>query len=360
MENNYGMNNMYSSANYNSNNEIKGAKISIIGVGGGGGNAVNFMKEKNITGVRYIAVNTDHQDLDGKNADIKIPLAELGAGGKPEIAKEYANEMRNEIKKQLANQDMVFITAGMGGGTGTGASPVVAEVTKELEILTIGIVTMPFKFEGPSRRRNAEYGINELRKYVDTLIVIPNDRLKNYNAEGMKARNVFHAPNDVLYRAVKGIVDIITKEGMINIDFADVKTVMENAGDAVIGLGEAKEGEDVILAVKYAVENPLLDRSLKGAKKALINITLPADAEFIEFEEIVDEVIKFSENDDLDVMLGVMFDETSTDTKVTVVATGFEDDVKPLSNVVSNREYVKPEENINNNPEYTVTLPTLD
>ena len=202
--------------------------------------------------------------------------------------------------------------------------------------------------------------VNELRKYVDTLIVIPNDRLKNYNAEGMKARNVFHAPNDVLYRAVKGIVDIITKEGMINIDFADVKTVMENAGDAVIGLGEAKEGEDVILAVKYAVENPLLDRSLKGAKKALINITLPADAEFIEFEEIVDEVIKFSENDDLDVMLGVMFDETSTDTKVTVVATGFEDDVKPLSNVVSNREYVKPEENINNNPEYTVTLPTLD
>ncbi|WP_197034521.1 cell division protein FtsZ [Streptobacillus canis] len=339
------------------NANVQGAKISIIGVGGGGGNAVDYMKEYNIEGVQYIAINTDYQDLEKKAADIKLSIGTLGAGGDPSVARAAAEEMRSEIKKVIQGQDMIFITAGMGGGTGTGASPIVAEIAKELNILTIAVVTTPFKFEGPRRRTNAENGISELKKNVDTLIVIPNDKLLSYKTSTNKVRSMFLAPNEVLFRSVKGIAEIITKEGLINIDFADVKQVMKDAGEAVVGLGIAEQGKDVLSAVREAIESPLLDRNIKGAKKLLLNITMSPDGSFEDFQNIVEEVIAYSENPDLDVMLGVMTEENSIDTRVTIVATGFDNEIKPVSETVVNHSAHTTEEvrHENNNGENHVS-----
>ncbi|CAM3125304.1 cell division protein FtsZ [Streptobacillus felis] len=333
------MNNMQHQA---VNANVQGAKISIIGVGGGGGNAVDYMKEYNIEGVQYIAINTDFQDLEKKAADIKFSIGTLGAGGDPSVARAAADEMRNEIKKIIQGQDMIFITAGMGGGTGTGASPIVAEIARELNILTIAVVTTPFKFEGPRRRTNAENGINELKKHVDTLIVIPNDKLLTYKTSTNKVRSMFLAPNEVLFRSVKGIAEVITKEGLINIDFADVKYVMKDAGEAVVGLGIAEQGKEASVAVREAIESPLLDRNIKGAKKLLLNITISPEAPFEDFHKIVDEVTAYSENPDLDVMLGVMTDESTTDTRVTIVATGFDNKIESVASTV---EVIRESEN---------------
>ncbi|WP_083573699.1 cell division protein FtsZ [Streptobacillus notomytis] len=323
-------NNQYQAVNAN----IKGAKISIIGVGGGGGNAVDYMKEYNIEGVQYIAINTDYQDLEKKAADIKLSIGTLGAGGDPSVARAAAEDMRSEIKKIIQGQDMIFITAGMGGGTGTGASPIVAEIARELDILTIAVVTTPFKFEGPRRKSNAENGINELKKNVDTLIVIPNDKLLTYKTATNKVKSMFLAPNEVLFRSVKGIAEIITKEGLINIDFADVKQIMKDSGEAVVGLGIAEQGKDVLTAVREAIENPLLDRNIKGAKKLLLNITMSPDAAFEDFHNIAEEVTIYSENPDIDVMLGIMTEDNITDTRVTIIATGFETEVKSIASTI--------------------------
>ncbi|WP_081256326.1 cell division protein FtsZ [Streptobacillus moniliformis] len=340
MDNNY---NGYQKPNqiYINNNQhqlatpdIQGAKISIIGVGGGGGNAVDYMKEYNIEGVQYIAINTDYQDLEKKAADIKVSIGTLGAGGDPNVARAAAENMRSEIKKIIQGQDMIFITAGMGGGTGTGASPIVAEIAKELDILTIAVVTTPFDFEGPNRRANAENGINELKKNVDTLIVIPNQKLFSNKTSINKLKNMFLAPNEVLFRSVKGIAEIITKEGLINIDFADVKQVMKNAGEAVVGLGIAEQGKDVLTAVKEAIESPLLDRNIKGAKKILLNITMSPDGSFEDFQNIIEEVIAYSENPNVDVMFGIITDDDITDTRVTIVATGFEKEIKSVASTI--------------------------
>lgn len=333
MENYHGYTNEY---------EDKKVKISIIGVGGGGGNAVNLMKDSNLDGVRYIAINTDAQDLFSKSkAEIKIPIGtHLGAGGNPEYARDLANNMRNEIKRELQGQDMIFITAGMGGGTGTGVSPIVAEISKELGILTVAIVTKPFRFEGPRRRKNAEFGLEELKKHVDTLIVIPNDKLSDFKIETSNVKDIFTAPNEILYRAVRGISDLIIEEGFINVDFADVKSVMEKAGEAVIGLGIANEGEDVLLAVKNAVENPLLDKSIKGAKQVLLNIALNKDYPYKDFEAICLEIVKYSENEDLDVFMGVRLHDQK-EVHVTIVATGFDKQLQPLSEKVESSQKIE-------------------
>ncbi|CAM3154941.1 cell division protein FtsZ [Streptobacillus ratti] len=355
MENNY---NGYQQQVYINNNKnqavnanVQGAKISIIGVGGGGGNAVDYMKEYNIEGVQYIAINTDHQDLEKKAADIKISIGTLGAGGVPAVARAAADDMRSEIKKIIQGQDMIFITAGMGGGTGTGASPIVAEIARELDILTIAVVTTPFKFEGPIRKTNAENGINELKKNVDTLIVIPNDNLLTYKTSINKVKSMFLAPNDVLYRSVKGIAEIITKEGLINIDFADVKQIMKDAGETVVGFGIAEQGKDVLTAVKEAIESPLLDRNIKGAKKILLNITISPDGSFEDFHNIIEEVIAYSENPNIDVMLGVMTEDGITDTRVTIVATGFDTEVKSIASTINSDVEVKRDVEENNNEE---------
>lgn len=346
--------------NGNQNEYMAGAKISIIGVGGGGGNAVNHMIDRKIESVRYIAINTDHQDLDKKsNADIKISLSQLGAGGNPTIAKDLAEKSRDDIKSQLKGQDMIFITAGMGGGTGTGAAPVVASIAKELGALTVAVVTQPFDFEGVRRKKNAQEGIDELRKYVDALIVLPNQKLLKYKSENQAVSNMFSKPNEVLYRSVKGIAEVITKEGMMNIDFADVSSVMKDAGDAVIGLGEAKEGEDVLIAVKDAAENQLLNRSLKGAKNALINLTLHPETDVTQFEKIMDEVAKYSGNPDLNIILGIIYDDTSRDVKVTIVATGFDDDVAEEGQPVPKFSNENKVEEVNNNYS-TLQVPVLD
>ena len=353
-------NNSFNNNNSNLNDYMTGAKISIIGVGGGGGNAINHMIERKIEKVRYIAINTDHQDLEKKsNADIKIALSHLGAGGNPVVAKDLAEKVKDDIKSQIKGQDMIFITAGMGGGTGTGAAPVVASIAKELGALTIAVVTKPFDFEGPRRRRNAEEGIEELKKYVDALIVLPNQKLLKYKSENQAVANMFSKPNDVLYRSVKGIAEVITKEGMMNIDFADVRTVMKDAGDAVIGLGEAKEGEDVLVAVKDAAENQLLDRSLKGAKNALINLTLHPETDVTQFEKIMAEVAKYSGNPDLNTILGIIYDDTTRDVKVTIVATGFDgesnEEIQPVPTFANEEN----NEEVNNNYS-SLQVPILD
>lgn len=345
-------------------NEIEGAKISIIGVGGGGGNAINLMKESNIEGVKYIAVNTDIQHLSKSLAEHKIPLAKLGAGANPEVGRQTAEEMRGDIKKHLIGQDMIFITAGMGGGTGTGASPVIAEIAKELDILTVAVVTTPFKYEGPRRLKNAEYGIKELKKNVDSLIVISNDRLRSLNSDEVKIKNAFNLPNEVLNRAVKGIAEIVTKEGMINVDFADVKTVMKNSGESVIGLGETKEGEDVLMAVETAIKNPLLEKGVKGAKNILLNITMSPEATFDDFDNIMTRVRELAESDDVDIMLGVILDENIKTTRITIVATGFEDEPKSVAQTVSesidNSRILNGDDNTRESFVDNIVLPKLD
>lgn len=324
------------------NNSLKGTKITIIGVGGGGGNAINLMKEKDdIQGVKYVAINTDEQDLltTKSKADFKLSLDNhLGAGGDPEIARQLAEDKKSEIKKIIQDNDMIFITAGMGGGTGTGASPVVARLAKEEGVLTIAIVTTPFSFEGPRRRKNADLGLEELRKYVDTLIVIPNDRISKNKIPGISAslRDTFTLPNTVLLRAVKGISEVVTKIGLINVDFADLRKVMESKGDAVIGLGETREGEDISEAIKWAVSNPLLDRDIKGAKNILLNITVWQDADFSIFETVAESIREYTENEELDYMLGVVLDPElkEGEAKITVVATGFDDVSSSIANTI--------------------------
>ncbi|USQ14168.1 cell division protein FtsZ [Legionella lytica] len=307
------------------------AVIKVVGVGGGGGNAVEHMVAENIEGVEFICANTDAQALRASNAKIHIQLGDeltkgLGAGANPQIGREAAEEDRELIREILAGADMVFITAGMGGGTGTGAAPVFAEIAKELGILTVAIVTKPFSFEGKQRALAAEEGIRRLAEHVDSLITIPNNKLLSVLGKNISLLNAFKAANNVLLGAVKGISDLITRPGLINVDFADVRTVMSEMGMAMMGTGSAVGEQRARQAAEAAIASPLLeDVNFSGARGILVNITAGLDMSIGEFEEVGDVVKEFI-SDDATVVVGTVIDPDMTDEmRVTVIVTGLGD-----------------------------------
>lgn len=305
------------------------AKIKVIGLGGGGGNAVNRMVESGVKGVEFIVANTDLQVLNNSKADVKIQIGAsltdgLGAGAKPEIGKEAALESKKEIEDALAGADMVFVTCGMGGGTGTGAAPVVAEIAQALGALTVAIVTKPFSFEGKKRMQNAMTGIDELRKHVDTLIVIPNDRLREIIDKTTPMLEAFKEVDNVLRRGVQSISDLIAVVGLVNLDFADVKAVMKDSGNAIIGIGIGMGEDRAIEAAKQAVSSPLLETSISGATDAIINITGGVNLTLFEAEQAA-EVVRAASNTDINTIFGSVINENLSDEViVTVIATGFE------------------------------------
>ncbi len=312
------------------------AKIRVVGVGGGGCNAVSRMIEAGIRGVEYLAMNTDLQALDLTAAEHKLQLGAnvtrgLGAGGNPEIGRQAAEESKQEIMMALDGSDMVFITCGMGGGTGTGGSPIVAEVSRSLGALTVAVVTKPFTYEGPLRMRQAEAGIKELRQHVDALIVIPNDRLFAIADRKMTLVEAFRAADDVLRQGVQGIAEVIAVPALINLDFADVRAVMENAGRALMGIGTATGDTRAADAAKAAVSSPLLETSIEGARAVLFNITGGPDLSLAEVHEAAQIISEAAGSDQVDVYLGAAIDEAmDAEVRVTVVATGFgEEGVEP-------------------------------
>lgn len=306
------------------------AKIKVIGIGGGGGNAINSMVETGVKGVEFIAANTDLQVLNTSKADVKIQLGKsgLGAGAKPEIGKQAAEEARKEIEDALKGADMVFITCGMGGGTGSGAAPIVAEIAQNLGALTVAIVTKPFTFEGKRRMQNALESINELKQHVDTLIVIPNDRLREIIDKTTPMLEAFKEVDNVLRRGVQSITDLIAVVGLVNLDFADVKAVMEKSGNAIIGIGIGMGEERAIEAAKQAVSSPLLETSISGATDAIINITGGMNLTLFEAEQAA-EVVRAAANTDINTIFGSVINENLTDEViVTVIATGFDKHAK--------------------------------
>lgn len=314
------------------------AKIKVIGVGGGGCNAVNSMLSSSIFGVEFIAVNTDMQHLEMSLAPVKVQIGAeltkgLGAGANPVIGKQAAIEDKDSLMACLEGADMVFITAGMGGGTGTGASPVIASLAKELKILTVAVVTKPFYYEGRKRALQAEDGINELKRFVDTIIILPNDNIHRIVEKGTPLVKSFAIANDVLRYAIQGISDVILSPGFINLDFADVKTVMENAGKAVIGVGSSKGQDAAIEAAKKAISNPLLeDSSVQDAKNILINITGGFNLSHTDVEIVAGHVHN-SVHEEANIILGTVFNPDMEDEiTVTFIATGMETRQKPLIN----------------------------
>ena len=309
------------------------AKIKVVGVGGGGNNAVNRMIESGVKGVEFIVANTDLQVLNISKASNKLQIGKnitngLGAGANPEVGREAAIESKDEIKESLKGADMVFVTCGMGGGTGTGAAPVIAEIAQELGALTIGIVTKPFRFEGRRRMEQAILGIDELKKHVDTLIVIPNDRLREIIDKSTPMLEAFKEVDNVLHRGVQSISDLIAVSGLVNLDFADVKTVMEKRGSALIGIGLGVGENRAIEAAKQAVSSPLLETSIVGATDAIINVTGGTSLTLFEAEDAA-EVVRQSANNDINIIFGAVINENLNDEViVTVIATGFEDNEK--------------------------------
>ncbi|APC96874.1 cell division protein FtsZ [Francisella frigiditurris] len=308
---------------------VSNAVIKVVGVGGGGGNAVQHMCEE-VEGVEFYVMNTDGQALSRSKVENVLQIGTnltkgLGAGANPEIGKRAATEDRSKIEQLLSGADMVFITAGMGGGTGTGGAPIVAEVAREMGILTIAVVTKPFPFEGPRRMKAADFGIEELTKHVDSIITVPNEKLLSVLGKGASLLDAFKATNDVLGNAVKGVSELITKPGLINVDFADVRAVMTNMGIAMMGMGEASGENRAREAAEAAISSPLLeDVNLDGAKGVIVNITAGMDMSIGEFEE-VGEVIRSFISDDAIVIAGTVIDPEVTETmKVTVVVTGIE------------------------------------
>ena len=316
------------------------AKIKVIGVGGGGGNAINRMIDAGVRGVDFIAVNTDAQALNVSKAENKIQLGTLGAGGRPEIGKEAAIKAKKELEESLKGADMVFITCGMGGGTGTGAAPVIAEIAQGLGALTVAIVTRPFSFEGKRRMDNALSGIEELKEHVDTLIVIPNDRLREIIDKSTSMLDAFKEVDNVLLRGVQSISDLIAVVGLVNLDFADVRAVMEKSGNAIIGIGIGMGEDRAIEAAKQAVSSPLLETSIHGATDAIINITGGSNLTLFEAEQAA-EVVRAAANTDINTIFGSVINENLTDEViVTVIATGFDKknkSKKPLYNQLNSR-----------------------
>ncbi|MDN7124340.1 cell division protein FtsZ [Pseudidiomarina terrestris] len=324
------------------------AVIKVIGVGGGGGNAVKHMITESIEGVQFIAANTDAQSLRNHGAHVTIQLGDditkgLGAGANPEVGRQAAEESREEIKKNLQGADMIFIAAGMGGGTGTGAAPVVAEVARELGILTVAVVTKPFPFEGRKRMAIADEGIAQLARNVDSLITIPNEKLLKVLGKGTSLLSAFSEANNVLLGAVQGIADLITRTGLINVDFADVRAVMREMGTAMMGTGIARGEERAQEAAEMAINSPLLeDIDLSGARGVLVNITAGMDMSIEEFE-IVGNTVKAFASENATVIVGTVIDpEMSEEMRVTVVATGIGAERKPDISLVNNPGRDKP------------------
>ena len=305
------------------------ARIKVIGVGGGGNNAVNRMIEEGIEGVEFIAVNTDAQALRQSNAGVTMQIGNaltrgLGAGANPDVGREAVAESQVQIRDVLQGADMVFVTAGMGGGTGTGAAPAIAQIARELGILTIGIVTRPFTFEGRKRTKNAQVGIDAMRQAVDTLIIIPNDRLLGVVGKKTPMLEAFREADNVLRQGVQGISDLIAVPGLINLDFADVKTIMSNQGTALMGIGVAEGEGRAIEAVRQAISSPLLETSISGAKGVLMNITGGSDLSLFEVQEAAD-IVASASDDDLNMIFGSIINENlKNKIIVTVVATGFD------------------------------------
>ena len=319
--------------------EVKeNASIKVIGVGGGGGNAVQHMVESGIEGAEFISVNTDKQALDKNEASTKLILGKeitdgLGAGANPVIGREAALEDRDKLRDMLKGTDMVFITAGMGGGTGTGAAPIVAQVAKELGILTVAVVTKPFELEGTKRMKIAQEGIKELVEEVDSLITIPNQKLLEVLGEDCTMLEAFKQANDVLGGAVRGISDIIIRPGLINVDFADVKTVMSEKGTAMMGTGTSNGPDRARIAAEHAVASKLLeDISLKDAKGVLVNITAGPELSLGEIQAVGDCINSFASPDEANIVTGTVLDESaSNDLTVTVIATGLNSSVQTVS-----------------------------
>ncbi|WP_428911471.1 cell division protein FtsZ [Niallia sp. Krafla_26] len=306
------------------------ARIKVIGVGGGGNNAVNRMIEDGIEGVEFIAVNTDAQALRQSHAGMIMQIGTaltrgLGAGANPDVGRQAVAESQNQIKDALQGADMVFVTAGMGGGTGTGAAPAIAQIARELGILTIGIVTRPFTFEGRKRAKNAEMGIEAMKQAVDTLIIIPNDRLLGVVGKKTPMIEAFREADNVLRQGVQGISDLIAVPGLINLDFADVKTIMSNQGTALMGIGIAEGEGRAVEAVKQAISSPLLETSISGAKGVLMNITGGSDLSLFEVQEAAD-IVASSSDEELNMIFGSIINENlKNKIVVTVVATGFDE-----------------------------------
>ncbi len=310
--------------------EAQNANIKVIGVGGGGGNAVQNMIDAGVEGVEFICANTDAQALEGSGVKTLLQLGNaltkgLGAGADPEIGREAALEDRERIKELVKDTDMLFITAGMGGGTGTGAAPVVAEMAKEMGVLTVAVVTKPFPFEGPKRMKAADEGIVELGKHVDSIITIPNAKLLTALGKNTTLLDAFKAANDVLLGAVQGIAELITRPGLINVDFADVRTVMSEMGMSMMGTGVASGDERATKAAQAAISSPLLDDvNLQGARGILVNITAGLDMGIHEFEEVGATIREFA-HDDATVVVGTVIDpDMSDEIRVTLVATGLD------------------------------------
>ncbi|EOI05169.1 cell division protein ftsZ [Enterococcus moraviensis ATCC BAA-383] len=311
------------------NNINNGAVIKVIGVGGGGGNAVNRMIDENVKGVEFIAANTDVQALKNSKAETVIQLGPkytrgLGAGSQPEVGQKSAEESEQVLSDALQGADMIFITAGMGGGTGTGAAPVVAKIAKELGALTVGVVTRPFSFEGPKRGRFAAEGIALLKENVDTLLIISNNRLLEVVDKKTPMLEAFREADNVLRQGVQGISDLITAPGYVNLDFADVKTVMENQGTALMGIGVASGEDRVIEATKKAISSPLLETSIDGAEQVLLNITGGLDMTLFEAQDASD-IVTSAATGDVNIILGTSINEDLGDEiRVTVIATGID------------------------------------
>ena len=311
-------------------------KIKVVGVGGGGSNAVDGMVDAKINGVDFISVNTDKQALCRSKAEYKVQIGEkltkgLGAGADPEVGRKAAEESKNEIIKLLEDSEMVFITAGMGGGTGTGAAPVIAQLAKEMGKLTVGVVTKPFTFEGRKRMKQAETGIEELKSKVDTLITIPNDRLLQVVQKNTSMLQAFSIADDVLRQAIQSVSELIKVPGIINLDFADVKRIMGDKGLAHIGIGSAKGDNKAIEAVRQAIESPLLETSIVGARGVILNISGGLDLSLVEINE-ASNIIYESCHEDVDLIFGAnVKEELGDEVTVTVIATGFDPDMQKVA-----------------------------
>jgi len=329
-----------------------GVCIKVIGVGGGGNNAVNRMISKNIMGVDFVTINTDRQALSNSNAPTQLVIGEkitkgFGAGANPEIGARAAEESIDDIKAILSGADMVFVTAGMGGGTGTGAAPVVARIAHEMDILTVGIVTKPFAFEGNRRMNQAVAGIAELSQYVDSLLVIPNERLKLASDTRITLANAFESADDVLRRGVQSISDLINVPRFINLDFADVTSIMANAGYAHMGVGSATGKDKAEIAAKMAISSPLLETSISGATGIILNITASPDIG-LEDVDVAANMVKNECNEDASVIFGVGFDpELEDEMRITIVATGFDkkpgDETRPVNPTLGKKDAPKAE-----------------
>lgn len=339
------------------NDSASVAKIVVIGVGGGGNNAVNRMIEDNLAGVDFVAVNTDVQALQASKAPVKIQIGEkstrgLGAGANPEVGLHAAEESKEELAQSMAGADMVFVTAGMGGGTGTGAAPVIANISKEMGILTVGVVTKPFDFEGRVRMKNAESGITALKNAVDTLIVIPNQKLLSIIDRRTTVKEAFKKADEILQQGVQGISDLIYTPGIINLDFADVETVMSGKGIAHIGIGKATGENKAEEAAKLAISSPLLETTIDGAKHILINISGDSNMSMFEANDAI-QLIQEATGNDSNIIYGQIIDDNLEDELiVTVIATGFE---KPIEKSITSNYIANTNDTNQNHASYEET-----